>query len=264
MCIAKMQLQESLMYRFNFFTNSIFIVIPLISHICIWQAMFKSGVTSTTMAGYTLQSIVTYTILGHFVDKFTNEVLTQLKISTDIRDGLLNKYLIKPINPIGAEFATHIANSLNSFLTLTITYMIFTFFYHDFFIINHNPIMYLICFMGLLNGILIGFLLNHLIGILTFWLKEVSALYVFTQSTFLFLSGGYMPLDLLPSFIYKFLMLTPFPYLLYFPVSIYVKQYTMTEFISYACIGIMWSVVLIVIDAVVYRRGLKRYTGNAA
>lgn len=260
--IVKLQLQDGMVHRFNFFTASFFLALPIVSHLCVWLAMYRAGITEEAMKGYTLPMIITYTLLGHFVDKFSNEVLVQLKVATDIKDGLLSKYLIKPLDSILSEFAIYCANNIVNFITIVWIYIVLIFCYRKTFVFDMNGIKILLSIIYFLNAVFLGFLLNHIIGTFTFWLKEASALYIFTQSTFLFLSGGYIPLDLLPEVVYQFLMFTPFPYLLYFPVSIYVKNYVASEMLIYMMIGFGWSIILFLLDRMLFKKGLEKYTAS--
>ncbi|MHC1683132.1 MAG: ABC transporter permease [Clostridiaceae bacterium] len=260
--VAKIGLQESLEYRFNFFTTFIFILAPLLVHICLWQAVYGSGVTAEQMAGYSFEMMITYTIVGHLLDKFTCEVNLQLITSAEIREGLISRYLVKPISYFMYDVAILFSNRLIYFITLIVPYSIVVFFSRKIFIFNYNPLMIILFILSIFIAILISFMLNHLIGLATFWLKEVTSLYVFTQSTFAFLAGGYFALDLLPSKVYDLLMMSPFPYILYFPISIYMNKFSLSEILHYLIISIIWMIILFIMNIYVWRRGLKRYTAD--
>ncbi len=255
-------LQENMEYRFNFFTTFIFILAPLIVHICLWVAVYGGGVTAQQMAGYTFEMMMTYTIIGHLLDKFTSEINLQLKTSSEIRDGLISRYLVKPVDYFYLDIASLFANRIVYFLTLSVPYLIVIVITRDYLIFNTNLVILSFFLLSLLMAILLSYMVNHLIGLVTFWLQEVTSLYVFTQSTFLFLAGGYFTLDLLPKSVYEFLMLTPFPYMLYFPITLYMGRYTVMESVYYLGICLVWIIFMFFLNKLVWKLGLKRYTAD--
>lgn len=257
--IFNMKIIENLSSRFDVFSSSVYIVIPLISHLLLWKAMYLVGEGTYLLTLYSINEIMTYTIIGHFVDKLSNEVLTQLRISNDIKSGLINRYIVLPFHSFFTEMAIHFANVVHTIITIFSGYIVLIAFFHDNFIFRLNIAQLIFIIVNIVNAIFIGFLLNYIIGMLTFWMKDIMSLYIFTQTTFLFLSGGFMPIDLLPESVYKILMFTPFPYLLYFPASIHVKNLSFERMLLGTVIGIIWSAILFILSFTIYNRGLRRY-----
>src|SRR5256885_6379902 len=68
---------------------------------------------------------------------------------------------------------------------------------------------------------LLQFFTSYAMALLAFWVLEVST-FIFILFAFEYIAGGHLfPLDILPPAISHALFFTPFPYQLYFPVSIY-------------------------------------------
>lgn len=258
----KIGLQENLQYRFNFFTTFIFIIAPLLVHLFLWTAVYGSGVGPKQMAGYTFSMMMTYTILGHLIDKFTNEVNHQLQVSAEIRDGVINRYILKPMDHLMFETAIVLSHRVIYFVVLILPYLGIIFLARKIFLFNANPLMILFFCINIFIGILLGFLVNHLVALSTFWLKEVTSLYVFTQSTFLFLSGGYFTLDFLPAGAYNILMMTPLPYMLFFPVKIFLGSLSYTDIWRGMLISITWIMLLILINKTVWDLGLRGHNAD--
>ena len=75
----------------------------------------------------------------------------------------------------------------------------------------------------LLTGLL-QFFMSYTMALLAFWLLEVSTI-IFILFAFEYIAGGHLfPLNILPPGLELALNCTPFPYLLYFPVSVYLGQ----------------------------------------
>ena len=260
--IMKVSMQDNLEYRFNFFTTFIFMIAPLAVHICLWSTVYGVGVSEDNLSNYSYQMMLTYTILGHCLDKFTGDVNLQLRVSSEIRDGVISKYLLLPVSYFNTNVSYLITNRLVYFVTLIIPYLAVIFCFRSQFMFNTEPLYYLVFIVAILMAIFISFMVNHLIALATFWLKDVTSLYVFTQSTFSFLAGGYFTLDLLPAWAFNLLMHTPFPYILYFPVAIYMKKLDPGQIQHYGLIACIWIVILLVLNAIVWKRGVKRYSAD--
>ena len=77
----------------------------------------------------------------------------------------------------------------------------------------------------LMTGLL-QFFISYTMALLAFWVLEVST-FIFILFAFEYIAGGHLfPLNILPPAVAGMLAYTPFPYLLFFPVSIYLNQVT--------------------------------------
>jgi ABC-2 type transport system permease protein len=74
-----------------------------------------------------------------------------------------------------------------------------------------------------------------------------------------FLSGALFPLDILPTAIQNFLSYTPFPYLIFFPLEIYLGKMEGLVLLKEMMISIAWLVILWYILKSVWVKGLKAY-----
>ena len=71
---------------------------------------------------------------------------------------------------------------------------------------------------------LLQFFISYGMAMLAFWLLEIST-FIFILFAFEYLASGHLfPLDMLPPLAQHILAFTPFPYQLYFPVSVYLGR----------------------------------------
>src|SRR5262249_61084899 len=76
---------------------------------------------------------------------------------------------------------------------------------------------------------LLQFFMSYTMAMLAFWVLEVST-FIFILFAFEYLASGHLfPLSILPPAIERVLFFTPFPYQLYFPISVYMGKTTGTE-----------------------------------
>ena len=95
---------------------------------------------------------------------------------------------------------------------------------------------------------------------LAFWVLEVST-FIFILFAFEYLASGHLfPLDILPPGLERALYFTPFPYQLYFPVSIYMGKTTGMELIRGLLIQGLWVVAAYLVARFAWRRGIRRYS----
>ena len=83
------------------------------------------------------------------------------------------------------------------------------------------------------------FLVQTLIGFIAFWLEETWSINISIRFISAFLSGAIIPLDLYPEMFAKFLLWTPFPYLIYVPVRILMGESVNFGFFSFYFISMV-------------------------
>jgi ABC-2 type transport system permease protein len=107
---------------------------------------------------------------------------------------------------------------------------------------------------------MLQFLISYTLALLAFWLLEISTL-IFIIFAFEYIAGGHLfPLDILPPVLAKVLFFTPFPYQMFFPVSIYVGKITGAMMYQGLIIQFLWVVAFYVLARVVWSRGIRKYS----
>jgi ABC-2 type transport system permease protein len=97
-------------------------------------------------------------------------------------------------------------------------------------------------------------------AMLAFWVLEVST-FIFILFAFEYLASGHLfPLDILPRGLEQALYFTPFPYQLYFPVSIYMGKTTGADLLRGLVIQGLWVIAAYGLARFAWRRGIKKYS----
>ena len=104
-----------------------------------------------------------------------------------------------------------------------------------------------------------GFLLESLIGLISFWFLEVSSLLFIYMMINYFLSGHMIPLDWLGEF-GAWVQYLPFKYLAYLPAAIMLGKYTHVELARELSIELSWVLLLLAANRVAFNRGVRRYS----
>ena len=107
---------------------------------------------------------------------------------------------------------------------------------------------------------LLQFFISFTLALLAFWLLEVSTL-IFILFAFEYLAGGHLfPLDILPPALSQALYYTPFPYQLFFPVSIYVGKTSGAALYQGLAMQIFWVLASYGLARLVWYRGNRKYS----
>ena len=241
-------------YRLNFFLQIIgpTIVFFIIKY-NLWSTIYKSS-ESEVIANFTLDRMLTYhawvLITGLLVTSYTS-----MNLAEDIRMGRISTYLIYPFN--FWEFHTASFLGFQTLQLLICTVFLVAMSFLGFLGI---PSWYYL-FHGLLYSLFVGFfwfVIQYFFGLLAFWLEETWMLRVSFLLISSFLSGAYFPLDVYPEWLLNILNYTPFPYMGYYPVKIFMGEVTsfLPLYLNIAC----WTLGVGIVVTLIWKRGLKLYT----
>src|SRR5437867_5087793 len=89
-------LQNTFVYRWNFFLRALFGLIPLAGTVFLWSAVFKER--GGGLHGYDYGSIIYYYLLTILVSNLVVPTEDEFQIAADIREGLINALLTKSMS----------------------------------------------------------------------------------------------------------------------------------------------------------------------
>jgi ABC-2 type transport system permease protein len=108
------------------------------------------------------------------------------------------------------------------------------------------------------------FFFSVILSFFGFWSNETWGVrFIFSQLVS-FLSGAIFPLDMLPKPIFQAFQLLPFPYLLFFPLKIYMGKLTSYEIMTGLLIMVFWIQALYLIAYAIWRKGIRVYTAHGS
>jgi ABC-2 type transport system permease protein len=260
--IFRTSLIERMTYRGDFLLGTVLRFLPMVTTILLWQAIY-AGARNRSLSGFTFEEMVAYLLLVHISRMFSSMPGLAGGIARDIREGTLKKYLIQPLDMIGYLVSYRAAHKVAYIATSAIPYAVVFLICSSFFMNRAEPITMVTVMAyiaSLLMGFVIGFFFEVTIGMIGFWLLEVtSLLYIITTVSF-FISGQMFPLDLLPSPWNHLLKALPFQYMAYFPAAVFLGK-VKGQALAYGLVAqVVWSLLFIVLARWLYRMGLKRYS----
>ena len=206
--------------------------ISLIIIFFLWNAVFDKY---THFASYDKSSLLSYILLVNIISTLVLGTRTS-DIASDINDGRIINYLLKPFSYFAYFVTEDIADKLLNIFFAIFEIALIIYVFKPPISMPHNIILGLIL---LLNGVAISFFINLMLSFLGFWTTEVWGprfLYLMLVG---FMSGSFFPLDLLPKAIYKIILFTPFPYLYYLPTKIFLGKVESTFIFQYL-LSLFW------------------------
>ena len=123
-----------------------------------------------------------------------------------------------------------------------------------------NPATYLIFLAIIILAVLLYFFISFSLSIAAFWTEEVWATRWLFGIVFLeFFAGALFPIDVLPAALQRIIYLIPFPYLVFFPLKIWLEQVSLASAIQATFICLAWLLFFYWLASFLWRKGAKNY-----
>jgi ABC-2 type transport system permease protein len=258
--VLRICVEERLVYRGDFMLGTLMRFLPLVTQVFLWNAVF-AGSGKTVIAGYTDREIIVYYLLTNVARAFSSMPGLAAGIARQVRSGEVKKFMIQPVDMLGFLLLSRIAHKL-VYYGVAILPFAFVFYVCRGYFDGWPDAATLSAFaLSLVMGFLIGYYLEALMGMLSFWMLEISSLlFVFILFTFFF-SGHMFPLDMLPEPLETIFRLMPLQYLAYFPAAVFLGKVAGADLVWGLAVEFTWLVLLILANRAAFYYGVKRYSG---
>jgi ABC-2 type transport system permease protein len=251
-------LQGNLIYRWNFAVRGFFSLFHLVVVFILWGAAFGGN---DQLGGFSLDQTLTYfvtlVVLTFFISAFNEDY----QISEDIRNGLINQFLLKPINYFGYRFSIFLAARLVTGVLILLPLCVAIPLLQDYLTLPHDAWRLALGVPAMALSALIQFSIAYCFGLLTFWFLEIQGFVILSMAVESLLGGQMFPLDLLPGWAFKLAQYLPFYYQTYFPTAIFTGRIQdIGQVWQGLGIQLGWVVVLLTLNQFLWVRGLRRHT----
>ena len=258
--ILKVSLVERLAYRGDFLLGTVLRFLPMISAILLWKSVYL-GADTDVLSGYTYSQVIAYLLLVHVSRMFSSMPGLAAGVARDIRDGNLKRYLIQPLDLMAYLLAYRAAHKMAYIATSALPYaglfLVCAGYFETF------PSLATIGFwlLSLLLGFLLGFFFELTLGMLGFWMLEVTSFLYLVNTLNFFVSGHFFPIDLMePAGLVVFLKMLPFQYLAYFPAAIFLGKIPPDQLLPMLGVQLLWVLFFALVSRILWRLGLRRYS----
>lgn len=259
--ILRICLEERLVYRGDFALGTLMRFLPFVTQIFLWGAVFQAR-DNGSIGGFSYEEMIAYLLLTNVTRAFSSMPGLASSIALQIRNGEVKKFLIQPIDMIGFLLLSRVAHKLVYYAVAIgpfalVFYLCRGFFTHGW---PEPPVMaaYVV---SLLLSFLLGYFFETSIGMIGFWLLEVSSLLFVVQLLSFFFSGQMFPISILPDGWRQAVELMPLQFLAYFPAAVFLGKIKGSALVWGLVVQTGWVVFLFAFSRTAYRLGLKRYSG---
>lgn len=253
-------IQNNLTYRFNYLTRTLFSFIPLFAMLSLWRTIYEKNGDSHALSSYTEAQMIFYYMLVAIVDIFTAVNEDDWQIASDIREGNISQFLLKPVDYLWYRLCLFFSGRVTFVMMACVPLAIFTFCFRNYFVPPAGVMALFAFFVSLVLTALLQFFLSYSMAMLAFWVLEIST-FIFILFAFEYLASGHLfPLDLLPPALQHALAFTPFPSMLYVPISIYMGKLTGNGVALGLLTQLFWMLLLYVLARLMWRHGIKKHS----
>jgi ABC-2 type transport system permease protein len=259
--VFKISFAQEFAYKVNFILWRVRNVLQIFLVFFLWDTVFQDP--GRVVFGYDRAKILTY-VFAILVVKALVLSARAVDVPGEISRGELSNYLLKPIG----YFKYWLTRDLSS-KALNLSFAVFEFLFLYILIkpplfVQTNPVLLFGFLVSITLALMIFFTLLFTTGLVPFWRPEwaggLQFMIIFVATEFL--AGGLFPLDILPANIQKVLFLTPFPYLIFFPIQVYLGKLSSPEMIKGIMAAFIWAVALYLFMRNIWQKGLKVYQSH--
>ena len=256
--VISIGLQSNLAYRFNYLTRTLFSFIPLFAMLSLWQTIYRNH--NGTASGFSQAEMMLYYLLVAVVDVLTAVNEDDWQIAADIREGNISQFLLKPVDYLWYRLCLFFSGRIAFIAVAVVPLAVFLICFRQYVLPPVNLTALLVLPVSLLLTALLQFFISYGMAMLAFWLLEIST-FIFILFALEYLASGHLfPLEILPPAVKEVLYFTPFPYQLYFPISIYLGKTAGPELWRGLGCQLLWVLAAYIFARWMWRRGIKRYS----
>src|SRR5882757_7864556 len=250
-------LQNTFVYRWNYFLRALFGLIPLAGTVFLWSAVFKER--GGGLHGYDYGSMIYYYLLALLVSNLVTPAEDEWQIAADIREGQINSFLTKPLSYLAYRFSIFLSGRLvYTFVTLPPIALIFLYFRH-YIVLPQHAVTYFYAGLSMFMAAVMQFFITYSLAMMAFWILEISTIVFIVYSFEYFLGGQMFPIDIMPAGIQAVMKWLPFYYELFCPVAIFLERLRGQALAEALLIQAGWLLLTWAAARAMWKRGLGHY-----
>ena len=258
--VVTLELRRRFAYRTDFWIRSILaVVVQGTLGYAVWAAVFEAtGVA--TIGGYTLGELVVYYLFAALVVLLVRPDFGF--VAREIYDGSLTRFFVLPTSFFLYKLGQQSAQVVLVLLQIMLVAACIAF--------NPGGVLgtasvgldhFLLGVLAALGAAYLYYVLAFLFELPAFWMEEVWSLPVSLMFAANFLGGLLLPLTAFPQWAQELLVLTPFPYLISFPVRTFLGEHDLPAVLAGLAVIAVWCVFFHLAVRWVWQRGVSRFTG---
>lgn len=222
----------------------------------IWTIIYQNPQSEANL-GYELPEILGYSLIITLIAEVLVLYRVAWRIESDNLNGTLTIYLCRPVDYLAFSFMETIPISIVSFV-LSLPIVVFLI------VVMSLPIQLdFITLFGFILSLIISYILNFLcfvlVGMSTFYIRNIWAIRVSYMTTMQIIGGELLPIDLLPPIVNKIAGFLPFHLISFIPAQWILGRIYLPELIFSIFQGILWILFLILLTKYLWNKSIARF-----
>ena len=259
--VALLGWQDSLVYRFNALVWVLYSVVPSLTLMLVWLAAYSdaSHAAGSAIGGYDLSQMLTYYL---FVTALSVAITPhpEWAIASEIRDGKLTPFLLRPIGYFGYKLAWETSYQIVKTAMMLPALGLLWWFFRAYIALPDFDLWRMALFLvAAFNAYLLLSQLKFLLGISAFWIVEPQGLMEIWNVLNGLFAGRLLPVALLPLWAQTVANVLPFSILYAFPMQILLDRATPQDLLWGFARQALWLGVLAIAVRWSWNRGLLAY-----
>ena len=242
-------------YRVAMIIWLIGIIIEPVVYLVVWANVAEAG--GGSVGGYDRAGFAAYFIAAMIVNHLTF-CWHMWEYDYIIRQGQLSARLLRPMHPIHADLAENMSYKVTTSVVVIPTTIVL--------ILIFKPAWQpqtgqLLAFLpALVMAFLIQFFLGWTLAMAAFWTTRISAINRIYFLGKLFLAGQLAPLSLLPDWLQTAASISPFRWMISFPVELLLGRVMGTAVLTGLVAQLIWVMLGYLGVKYIWRAGVRRYS----
>lgn len=242
-------------YRFRVFIWMCMSLTWVIVYPVMWFAVYGER---TALHGFSRLDVVTYFLLLLVVEYITLSYVEE-DLHEQIREGQVSALLLKPVSFVRYFFFIHIGYKLFPLAIYAAVFTVAISLFHVPFSLPEQWLTIPLTLFSLLIAHFIAFNLKMILACAAFWIEEaepVRILHWIVSNVFM---GWVGPIVFFPHWFQLISEYTPWQYIMYFPVMVFLEQFTSQQLIRDFSIALVWLLILILVRRAVVSVAIRHY-----
>jgi len=251
----KFALLEQFQYRAQNYFYMVGVIVEPTIYLVVWTTIARQQ--GGSVGGYTAGGLAAYYIVWTLVRQM-NVVLTPYDWENRIQYGRLTTELMRPTNPIHWDVAYFAGwKFVMVFFWIPIAVVLALIFKP---VLNPTWWQVVVFLIAIWGAYLVRTMMYEVLGMITLWTTRVSAIFELVLALELILSGRFVPMTLLPSWVQHIAFYLPFQWTFFFPINSLVGSPAPHDVLIGLGMQMLWILVGVAIFKIVWHFGIHRFS----
>lgn len=247
--------KERFAYRMNSYLMLLSTSIKLLILVSVWSILLKNNIV---VKGIDLQNMISYVIIITLIESLTRSNMG-FRMAEKVRDGSIAIDLIRPVNFKFYLFAEDLGDNCFRLVFSALPACIFVGILFGFTLPDQAATLPLFL-ISLVNGLILIYYINYLLGLLSFWFKDSEYVEWFLHAFMTLFAGGIVPLWFYPDLLYKISKFLPFRLVMFDPLSIYLEKVSYGGSLKIILSQIAWIFAMMMLGKYVWKKAQEKIT----